>query len=144
VIVVDVNILIYAIDEDSSRHRQAKAWLEKVLSGKEIIGLAWIVVLAFLRLTTRAGISARPLTIEAALDVVSDWLDHPNVSILQPGPQHAHILRTLLLETGAGGNMTTDAHLAALAIEHGAQLCSFDYDFARFSGLKWRDPANEK
>lgn len=139
-IVVDANILIYAIDEDSSRHGEARSWLEKTLSGKDVVGLAWVVALAFLRLTTRPGISAKPLSIEASLDVLSEWLDHPNVSILQPGPQHAHILRTLLLRTGGGGNLTTDAHLAALAIEHGAQLYSFDHDFARFSGLKWRDP----
>jgi hypothetical protein len=144
VIVVDANVLIYAIDEDSSRHREAKAWIEKALSGKEVIGLTWVVALAFLRLTTRTGISAKPLSIEAAFDVLSEWFDHPNVSILQPGPQHAHILRTLLLQTGAGGNLTTDAHLAALAIEHGAQLCSFDHDFARFPGLKWRDPLTER
>lgn len=141
-IVVDANILIYAIDEDSSRHREAKSWLERTLSGKEVIGLAWVVALAFLRLTTRTGISAKPLSIEAALDVLGEWLDHPNISILQPGPQHAHILRTLLPRTGGGGNLTTDAHLAALAIEHGARLYSFDHDFARFPELKWRDPAN--
>jgi len=140
VIVVDVNVLIYAIDEDSSRHEEAKAWLEKLLSGKEVIGLAWIVVLGFLRLTTRTGIAPNPLSIEEALEVVREWLDHPAVSILQPGPQHAHILRTLLLKTGAGGNLTTDAHLAALAIEHGAQLCSFDHDFGRFPGLTWSKP----
>ena len=139
-IVVDANVLIYAIDEDSSRHREAKAWLESVLSGKEVVGLAWVVLLAFLRLTTRTGISAKPLSIETALDLLSEWLDHPSVSILHPGPQHAHILRTLLLRTGTGGNLTTDAHLAALAIEHGAQLCSFDHDFRRFHGLKWSEP----
>lgn len=139
-IVVDANVLICAIDEDSSHHREAKAWLEGALSGREVIGLAWVVALAFLRLTTRTGISPKPLSIEVALDVLSEWLDHPNISILQPGLQHAHILRTLLLRTGAGGNLTTDAHLAALALEHGAQLCSFDHDFARFTGLNWSKP----
>jgi uncharacterized protein len=141
VIVVDANVFIYAIDEDSFRHREAKAWLEATLSGKEVVGLAWVVALAFLRLTTRAEISARPLSIEEAFDVLEEWLNHPNVSILQPGPRHGHILSSLLLRTGAGGNMTTDAHLAALAIEHGAQLCSFDHDFARFPGLKWTLPS---
>jgi len=140
VIVIDANVLIYAVDENSSHHHEAKAWLEEVLSGREVIGLAWVVALAFLRLTTRAGISAKPLSIEAALDVLSEWLDHPNISILQPGPQHAHILNTLHVRTGASGNLTTDAHLAALAMEHGAQLCSFDHDFARFTGLKWGEP----
>jgi uncharacterized protein len=141
VIVVDANVLIYAIDEDSSRHHEAKAWLENALSGKEVIGLAWIVALAFLRLTTRSAISAKPLAIDEALDVLAEWLDHPNVSILQPGPRHLDILRSLLSRTGSGGNLTTDAHLAALAIEHGAELCSFDHDFARFPGLKWSEPS---
>jgi hypothetical protein len=141
VIVVDANVLIYAIDEASSRHEEAREWLERVLSGKEVIGLAWVVVLAFLRLTTKAGIAAQPLSIETALDVIREWLDHPAVSILHPGQQHVHILRALLLKTGAGGNLTTDAHLAALAIEHGARLCSFDHDFARFPGLEWSEPS---
>jgi toxin-antitoxin system PIN domain toxin len=96
--------------------------------------------LAFLRLTTRAGISSRPLSVETALDLVARWLEHPSISILHPGPQHAHILRALLLKTGAGGNLTTDAHLAAIALEHGAELYSFDHDFARFPGLRWREP----
>ena len=143
-ILVDVNVLIYAIDEDSAHHREAKSWLEKALSGKERIGLAWIVILAFVRLTTRAGIFARPLTVEIAFSLLSEWLDHPNVSILHPGPHHAQILRTLLLETGTAGNLATDAHLAALAIEHRALLCSFDHDFARFPRLKWRNLVSEK
>ena len=139
-IVVDANVLLYAVDEDSTRHREAKAWLEAVLSGNEVLGLTWIVILAFLRLTTKAGISPRPLAIETALDILQKWLDHPGVSIVEPGSQHTHILRTLLLKTGAGGNLTTDAHLAALTMEHGAELCSFDHDFARFPGLRWTEP----
>lgn len=139
-IVVDANVLIYAVDEDSTRHREAKTWLEAVLSGNEVLGLAWTVTLAFLRLTTKAGISPRPLSIETALEVVQKWLDHPSVSVIEPGPQHTHILRALLLKTGAGGNLTTDAHLAALAMEHGAELYSFDHDFARFPGLRWMEP----
>lgn len=139
-ILVDANVLIYAVDEYANRHRMAKAWLETVLSGKEVIGLAWVVILAFLRLTTKAGLSSKPLSIESALDIVGDWLDHPAVAILHPGPQHAQILRTLLLNAGAGGNLTTDAHLAAIALEHGAEIYSFDHDFARFPGLRWRSP----
>ena len=143
-IVVDANVFIYAIDEDSFRHHEARAWLEETLSGKELVGLASVVALAFLRLTTRTEISGKPLSIEEAFDVLEEWLNHPNVSIIQPGSRHSHILRSLLLRTGSGGNMTTDAHLAALAIEHGAQLCSFDHDFARFPGLKWIQPSTKK
>jgi len=140
VILIDANVLIYAIDADSLRHRVAKDWLEEVLSGTEVVGVAWITALAFLRLTTKRGITPKPLSIEVALDFLSQWLDHPNVSILQPGPQHAHILRMLLIRTGTGGDLTTDAHLAALAVEHGAHLYSFDHDFARFPGLRWSQP----
>lgn len=139
-ILLDANVLIYAVDEHAVHHRAAKAWLETTLSGKEVVGLAWVVVLAFLRLTTRAGLSSQPLSMEAALDLVGEWLDHSSVSIVHPGPKHAQILRILLLRTGAGSNLTTDAHLAALALEHNAELYSCDHDFARFPGLRWRNP----
>ena len=139
-ILVDVNLLIYAVNQDAPLHREAKAWLESILSGEEILGLSWIVVLAFLRLTTRSGLFTQPLSIEAALDLVQLWLDCEAARLVHPGPKHAKVLRELLLKSGAGGNLTTDAHLAALAIEHDAELCSVDRDFARFSGLRWRDP----
>jgi uncharacterized protein len=140
VILIDVNLLIYAVNEDAPHHREARAWLEAVLSGEEILGLSWVVVLAFLRLTTRPGLFARPLSIERALDLMQAWLDCEAVRLVHPGPGHAKILRELLLKSGSGGNLTTDAHLAALAIEHNAEFCSLDRDFARFSGLRWRDP----
>jgi uncharacterized protein len=140
VILVDVNLLIYAVNQDAPLHREAKAWLESILSGEEVLGLSWIVVLAFLRLTTRSGLFTQPLSIEAALDLVQLWLDCEAVRLVHPGPKHAKIFRELLLKSGAGGNLTSDAHLAALAIEHDAELCSADRDFARFSGLRWRDP----
>jgi toxin-antitoxin system PIN domain toxin len=97
-------------------------------------------LLAFLRLTTRASFFRQPLPIEASLDVVASWLDQAPATIVHPGPRHLSILRELLLDLGTGGNLTSDAHLAALAIEHGAILYSSDADFARFSGLKWRNP----
>lgn len=139
-ILVDANLLIYAVNQDAPLHRQAKAWLESAFSGPETVGLSWNVLLAFLRLTTRQGLFRRPLPVEAAFDLVAAWLDQPSSTVLHPGPRHLAILRELLLPMGAGGNLTSDAHLAALAIEHGAQLCSSDADFARFPGLKWRNP----
>lgn len=140
ILVVDVNLLIYAVNADSPLHRKAKSWLEATLSGPQTIGLPWIVVLAFLRLTTRPGIFRQPLTVETAFNVMNRWLTQPSVVTIQPTAQHFRVLRDLLLPLGTGGNLTSDAHLAALAVEHGAELCSTDGDFARFPGLRWRNP----
>jgi|SRR5580658_2393394 toxin-antitoxin system PIN domain toxin len=139
-ILLDANLLIYAVNADAVLNRKAKSWLESVLSGRETVGFPWNVVLAFLRLTTRPGLFRRPLPVKTALDLVASWLDQPSVTIVHPGPRHLHVLRELLLAVGTGGNLTSDAHLAALALEHRAELCSSDSDFARFTGLKWRNP----
>ena len=139
-IVVDANLLINAVNRDALLHQKAKAWLEQVLSGRETIALPWNVLLAFLRLTTRPGLFRRPLSIAAALDLIASWLDRESVTLIHPGPKHYQILRDLLIECGTGGNLTSDAHLAALAIEHGAELCSLDGDFSRFPLLSWRNP----
>lgn len=139
-IIVDVNLLVYAVNADAPMHRRALNWLEATLSGNETVGLSRTVVLAFLRLATRPGISPRPMAVEAAFDVVDGWLRQPPVVLVEPGPQHFQLLRKLVMPLGTGGNITFDAHLAALAIEHGAELCSADGDFARFGGLRWRNP----
>lgn len=139
-ILIDANVLIYAIDADSHHHRRAKRWLEGVLSAAAPVGLPWIVVLAFLRITTRPGILNRPLTAEAAVDYVDSWLAQPNVELVGPGPNHWSILRGLIRAAGTAGNLTSDAHLAAMAIERGATLCSTDRDFGRFAGLVTADP----
>jgi len=140
VILVDANLLIYAIDRDSPNHAKARRWLEDVLSGTTPLGLAWIVVLAFLRLTTRPGILKRPLALERALEFVDEWLAQPYVQALAPGERHWAVLRNLLKVTGTAGNLTSDAHLAALAIEHGCTVCSSDSDFKRFPGVEHVDP----
>jgi toxin-antitoxin system PIN domain toxin len=137
---VDANLLIYAIDRDSAHHRKAHAWLEGVLSGTATVGLAWIVVLAFLRITTRAAIVHNPLSTEQALAYVDSWLAQPNVSLVRPGEKHWPILRNLLQTSGAGGNLTSDAHLAALAIEQGYTVCTTDHDFRRFAGITVVNP----
>ena len=139
-IIIDVNLLIYAVNEDAPDHKRAKAWLEAVLSGSETVGLPWSVMLAFLRLTTRQGIFQKPLTIQSAFEMVTGWLDHPSLVIAAPTTRHLQTLRDLIVPLGTAGNLTSDAHLAALAIEHGAELCSSDNDFARFNGLRWRNP----
>ncbi len=139
-ILIDANILIYAVNKDARQHARARSWLETALAGAETIGIPWTVLLAFLRLTTRPGLFRNPLPIGAAFDLIDSWLEQTSVSIVHPGSRHGAILRELLEPLGTGGNLTSDAHLAALALEHRAELCSSDRDFQRFPGVKWRNP----
>ncbi len=139
-ILLDVNLLIYAVNQDAPLHRKAKSWLESALSGQETVAFSWMVLLAFLRVTTRPGLFRNPLPVETAFDVVADWLHQVSATIVHPGPRHLSVVRELLRPLGTGGNLTSDAHLAALAVEHGAELCSSDTDFARFPGLHWHNP----
>jgi hypothetical protein len=136
----DTNLLLYAIDEGSPDHVRAKSWLEQTMSGTEEVGLAWLALLGFIRISTNPTALERPLSPSQAIDFVDEWLARPVASIVEPTFQHAEVLRRLLESVGTGGNLTSDAHLAALAIEHGAELCSHDTDFARFEGLRWTDP----
>ena len=137
---IDLNLLVYAVDQDAPRHEAARRWLEEALSDDEPVGLSWVVVLGFLRLVTRAAVVRRPLDPDDAFDLVEQWLDWPGVQIVRPGPQHWTVLRGLLGPLGTAGNLTTDAHLAALALEHRATLCTTDGDFRRFPGLRVLEP----
>lgn len=139
-IVVDLNLLLYAVNVDEPRHTAAREWWESTLSGEESVGLPWAVLLGFLRISTHPKVMPRPLDAEAALEIVSDWLAQPNVRTLEPTEKHWGVLEELLRASGTAGNLTTDAHLAALAIEHGARLASSDHDFARFEKLRWMNP----
>lgn len=136
----DVNLLLYAYDASSAHHARAKRWLEHQLSGAETFGFAWVVLLAFVRLATSPRVYATPLVPGEALDLVDAWLGQPCATVLHPGSRHSTILRELLVDVGTAGNLTTDAHLAALAIEHGAELCSADADFGRFPRVSWTNP----
>ena len=138
--VVDANVLLYAVNQDAPLHRQARPWLEGVLAGSETVGFAWTVLLAFLRLSTRAAVFPQPLEPEESLDLIDSWLGRPCSTVLHPGERHLQLLRNLVGPLGTGGHLTSDAHLAALAIEHGAELWSYDSDFSRFPGLRWRNP----
>jgi len=140
VILVDANLLIYAIDTDAPLHRPAREWLEEALSGTTRVGLPWIVLLAFLRITTRSGILVTPLSLGEATDYTDSWLDQPFVEAVSPGPSHWAILRNLLAASGTAGNLTSDAHIAALAIEHKAAVYSTDHNFGRFPGVKHVNP----
>jgi toxin-antitoxin system PIN domain toxin len=139
-LILDANVLVYAVNQDAEPHRQVKKWLEEQLAGSEPVALPWNVLLAFLRLTTRPGLFRKPLSVDESLEIVSAWLAQDCVMLIHPGPRHFEILRELLRKAGTGGNLTSDAHLAALAIEHDATLCSLDADFARFPRLAWKSP----
>lgn len=136
----DVNLLVHAFDQESSSHQRAKVWLESVLSGNESIGFVWNVLLGFLRISTNPKALPKPLSIEEALELVGHWLAQPNVVILHSGPRHFELLRDLLIGVGTRGSFTSDAHLAAIALEHGAEVYSADADFSRFPGLRWHNP----
>jgi toxin-antitoxin system PIN domain toxin len=140
VILPDVNVLLYAVDETSPRHAAARDWLVRCLSGKETFGLSWSVLTAFIRLTTRAAVFERPLELAQAFDLVDGWLAQPPVVVLHPTSRHHIVLRRLLEPFGTAGNLVPDAHLAALAVEHGATIASCDRDFGRFAGVTWADP----
>lgn len=138
--VADANLLLYAVDSSAPSHDRARSWLDGELSGGETIAFAWSVLLAFLRLSTNPRVFASPLSPADALDLVDGWLAQPSAAVVHPTERHAAVLRDLLVPLGTAGNLTSDAHLAALAIEHGAELHSADADFSRFRGLRWRNP----
>jgi len=139
-IIPDVNLLVHAYNSDSPLHAEARSWWEELLNGTRPVGLAWVAVLGFLRITTHRQILAQPLPVSSACTRARAWLSRPYLSVLHPGDRHPEVLFGLLETLGTGGNLTTDAHLAALAIEHQGELHSTDTDFGRFPGLRWRNP----
>jgi uncharacterized protein len=141
--VVDLNVLLYAVNRDAPQHQGARRWWESSMNGDEQVGLAWPVILGFLRLSTRSGILPRPLTSTQALDTVQDWIEQPLVVLLAPGDGHWTRFRSLIETAGLAGNLTTDAHLAALALEYDATLYSTDADFARFATLRVVNPLEQ-
>jgi toxin-antitoxin system PIN domain toxin len=140
VIIPDVNLLVHACNSRAREYPAALSWWEATLGGEATIGLAWIAALGFLRVMTHRGIMENPMPVPEATRRVRQWLRHPRVTILTPGEDHAEILFRLLEDVGVAGNLTTDAHLAALAIEYQAEIASTDADFARFPGLRWFNP----
>jgi uncharacterized protein len=140
VIVLDVNILLYAYGAASPRHREARAWLEKVFSGAEPVGLPWQTLAAFIRIVTNPRLPGFRRSAEEALRVVDEWLEQPNVRALVSGDQHWSLFRRMIIEGQASGPLVSDAQLAAVTIEYGGVLYTTDRDFARFPGLRWMNP----
>jgi toxin-antitoxin system PIN domain toxin len=140
-VIVDAHVLLYAVNEASPHHRAAKKWIDVALGGDEPVGLAWVVLLAFLRLVPLPAVFPEPLDVDVALEVVEAWLSARAATVVQPTARHAAVLGGFLRGSGTAGNLVMDAHLAALAIEHGARLCTLDRDFARFPGLQSFAPA---
>lgn len=139
-ILVDANLLLYAVNEDIPLHREARSWWERALSGSVTIGIPWVSLLAFLRISTNGRVFPRPLSPEAAVAYVDEWLEQAPTRLVVPGPGHWPIMRNLLLQTGMGGNLTTDTHIAALALEQGYSIYSTDNDFRRFPGVRHVNP----
>ena len=139
-ILVDANILLYAEDSLQSRHQQARAWWDGQLSGSGVVCLCWTVLSAFIRIGTNPRVFEHPLSLEQALARVQSWLDQPCTRVVRPTERHWTVFKQVLTDGQAVANLVTDAHLAALAIEHGCVLASTDADFARFPKLKWRNP----
>lgn len=137
---VDANVLLYAVNEAAAPHARARGWLDAALSGQEPVGFAWTVLLAFLRLATHRGVFPRPLALEDAISSVRSWIAQPPSILVDPTSRHVDVLAALLVESGTAGNLVTDAHLAALAVEHDAVLVTFDADFGRFRGLRCERP----
>ncbi len=136
----DANVLLYAVNSDVPNHAAARSWLDGALNDHETVAFPWVVLLAFLRLATHPAVFPRPLSADAAIAQVREWLHQPTATVAEPGSRHLEVLAGLLAESGVAGNLVSDAHLAALAIELDAELVSFDRDFARFAGLRWLVP----
>ena len=139
-ILVDANLLLFAYNADAPEHARARAWLESCLSAGDWLGLSWLTLWAFLRISTNVRLFPRPLSAQDAFRIVGGWIELPHVVVVQPGPRHLAILEKLVQKGQAAGRLLTDAALAAMAIEHGATLVSTDQDFSRFPGLQWLNP----
>ncbi|MEE8399415.1 MAG: type II toxin-antitoxin system VapC family toxin [Desulfobacterales bacterium] len=139
-ILVDANLLLYAVDALHPHHEKARSWWDGQLSGTGTICLCWTVLSAFIRIGTNPRVFEHPLSLEQALSQVQSWIDQPCTRVIRPTEQHWTVFKQVLMEGQAVANLVTDAHIAALAIEHGCELVSTDSDFARFPKLKWRNP----
>jgi hypothetical protein len=140
VIIPDINLLVYAYNSDAPFHADSKAWWEGCLSSRSTVGLPWAVMLGFVRIMSSNAVLTSPMSPAEAVEHLRSWLGRPQTQIVVPGPRHLEVLASITASSRASGRLTTDAHLAALAIETQSELHSTDLDFARFPGLRWRNP----
>jgi len=140
VILVDANILLYAEDQLSPRHAAARSWWDAQLSKSSPLCLSWIVLGAFIRIGTNPRVFEHPMSLDQAVSRVQSWLDQPCTRIIHPTERHWIVFQKMLFDGQAVANLVTDAHLAALAVEHGCELVSTDSDFSRFRGIRWSNP----
>jgi toxin-antitoxin system PIN domain toxin len=138
--VPDINLLLYAVGREFSQHARARRWWEQLLSGEEEVGLSAPTLFGFIRLATSRRVFRSPMSASRTVELAKEWMERPHVRFLLPGPRHLELSFGLFRALGVGGNLTTDVQLAALAMEHQAELHSSDADFARFPGLRWRNP----
>jgi toxin-antitoxin system PIN domain toxin len=139
-ILPDINLLVYAYNSSAPHHSRAKAWWETSLSENRVVGLPWVVLLGYVRLMTSRNVLVRPLAMREAFGHVRSWLERPQAQILEPGPRHLDLLESFMRGSQVTSRLSTDAHLAALAVEHQAELQTNDGDFAEFPGLRWSNP----
>ena len=139
-IVPDINLLLFAHNAGAKQHDPARRWWEDQVNGPISVGIPWVVTTGFIRLMTSSKVLDRPATPAQAIDFVTEWFQFPHVTPINPGADHLTRVRRILVATGVGGNLTTDAHIAALAMEYQAEVHSNDRDFGRFPGLRWHDP----
>jgi uncharacterized protein len=140
--IVDVNVLLYVVNKDAAHHEALLEWWRQAVEGDESIGLAWNVLVAFLRIATNPRAFPRPLEPQTALRVIDDWLELANVVVVREKDEHWRTLKSIVGHSGTAGNLVTDAHLAALALTHDAVLVSCDHDFRRFKGLRLENPVH--
>lgn len=141
---VDANVLLYAVNEADPKHEASRQWLDTALAGHETVGFAWAPVLAFLRLSTKVGLFPKPLPVPDALERVTVWIEQPPSVVVEATPRHLGLVGGLLAQVGTGGNLVSDAHLGALALEHDAAVITYDSDFGRFPGVRWHPPGRAR
>ena len=142
-IIPDTNLLVYAHNEQDPNHASARQWWRGLVDGSEPLGLDWSIIVAFMRVSTLPSVVTDPPDAQYTASIVESWLEIPHMFMVQPGPDHLKIVTDLLAATGRGGNLVPDAHIAAIAIEHDAEVHTNDRDFRRFPGLRWRNPLAE-
>ena len=139
-IIPDINLLVYAHNEQDPNHAPARQWWRGLVDGSELLGVDWSIIVGFIRVSTLPSVVTDPPEPQYTASIVESWLEIPHMSMIEPGPDHLKIVTDLLAAAGRGGNLVPDAHITALAIQHDAVVHTNDRDFSRFRGLRWSNP----